>query len=175
MKTTKRKGCLLKAAILSLALPVIYLIGNPLSGHTLQAHLDDLKLFTSIRQTGKSPDGRYDFHVMESGMAGSRYKVRIAKPWNISARTILEAETEDIISHGPFYEDAFEYAIAWAQNGERCALIIKGWYADYYDIPSGKGYRFPYGIYPSTDMDKLKAYHEEVAIFMGENPIIVKR
>ena len=174
MKKTKRKGCLLKTTIFLLALPAIFLIGNPLSGHTLQARLENLKWFTSIRQAGKSPDGRYNYHVMHYGLAGSRYHVRIAKPWDITARTILVARTEDVIPRGPFSEDVYEYAIAWAHNGERCALICRGWYADCYDIPSGKGNRFPYGLYPSTDMDTLKAYHAEVEKFIGENPIIVK-
>ena len=173
MNMTKRKGCLIKAAIFFLLLPFIYMIGNPLSGHTLQARLDNLKWFTSIRQTGKSPDGRYNFHVMHYGMAGSTYVVRLAKPWDISARNILRADREDIIPYGPFCEVAYEYGIAWAQDGERCALICRGWYTDCYDIQSDTGNRFPYGLYPSTDMDKLKAYHAEVAKFIGENPIIV--
>jgi len=175
MKNTKRKGCLFKAALFLLSLPIIFLIGNPLSGHTLQAHLDDLKMFTSIRQTGKSPDGRYNIHIMHSGMAGSRYQVRIAKPLDITARTILVARTEDVIPRGPFSEDVYEYAMAWSHNGERCALICRGWYADCYDIPSGKGNRFPHGLYPSTKEEELKAYHEVVVNFLGENPIIVKR
>lgn len=171
---TKRKGCLLKLVLFMLSLPSIFLIGNPLSGHTLQAHLEELSWFKSIRQIGKSPDGRYDYHVMISGMASAKYRVLIAKPWDITARTIMKTETEDCIPVGPFSEDAYEFAMAWAHNGERCALICRGWYTDCYDIPSGKGYRFPYGLYPSTDMDKLKAYHAEVEKFIGENPIIVK-
>ena len=169
----KRKGCLLKVAIIILSLPLVYIIGNPLSGHTLQAHIDNLKLFSSIMQTGKSPDGRYNIYVMRYGMRCTAYEVRLAKPWDISANRILWSEREGNIPYGPLGEVGYSYAIAWAQNGERCAIIVRGWYVDCYDIHSAKrNNRLPHGLDKHTDMEMLKAYHEEVVVFIGENPII---
>ncbi len=167
---TKRSGCLLAAAVFLLALPVAFLIGNSLSGHKLQAHLEAIGPFTWVMQTGKSHDGRYDFHIMGSGIQGATYWVRIARPWSFTAREVMRVGTEDFVGSGPLSRNV---ALAWSRSDNRVALICKGWYTDCYDISKRKGDRFPRGLYSFTNKEELRTYHEKVVEFLGENPTII--
>ena len=163
---------MLTTAVMLLVLLTTVLIGNPLSGHRLQAHAEGLGPFTWVDQAGESPNGDMNYHIMGSGMQGETYWVRVAKRRQVLAREIMRVGTEDFSKTGPLGKGR---GIAWSASGDRCALACKGWFVDCYDLKKQKGNRFQKGLYLHTDLDELKAYHDSVVIFLGDNPSILKR
>ena len=120
---------------------------------------------------GESPNGEWNIQMINSGMRGAGYDVRISKRYYIFPNSIMHFETSHFSNCGPLEN---RLAVAWSASGERCALVWEGWYVDCYDLKKQREYRFSNCLSADTNLQELNTYHNSTVQFLGDTPTIIE-
>lgn len=156
------------------AIPILFSIANIASGHKLSAKLVGCLnpgFGPELVMEFQSPNGDLDCLVLVDGFQGVDYSLLAARWYNPGMPEVLRCGRKDYV--GPRGPRELSVGLAWSAGGDRVAMILSGWYVDYYDFDKESRDSFGDGLFMHTKVAKLRTYHKRIAGLIGQNPTII--